>query len=144
MDAALALLLQVGDRIAKTEPRVSRSQAREPERRTIGAALRRARERRKLTLQQAADQVRISPSVLSRIENGLIAEPKLRLVARLAEVLSFSLDDIAWEVGYVEQPASKRRLTSDGLDESDLVPIVEALRQLKHMIEALRTRARRR
>lgn len=68
-------------------------------RETSGQRVRRARELRKRSLRHVAADAGVSPSTLSRWENGK-GEPMFSHVARVAQVLNISLDWLAGEVGH--------------------------------------------
>lgn len=58
---------------------------------TIGAALRAAREKAKMTQDQLATRTGMSPQVLSRLERG-DSDPRWSTVVRIANALGVSLD----------------------------------------------------
>ncbi|WP_308114917.1 helix-turn-helix domain-containing protein [Rhodococcus opacus] len=59
----------------------------------IGVALKRARLDKKLSLRQVAEQLNISTSLLSQVENGK-TQPSVKTLFGLANVLEVSLDEI--------------------------------------------------
>ncbi len=59
----------------------------------IGVALKRARLDKKLSLRQVAEQLGISTSLLSQVENGK-TQPSVKTLFGLANVLEVSLDDL--------------------------------------------------
>lgn len=61
---------------------------------TLGSRIRRARERRGWSLQNLADASGIGKSVLSRLETGDREDPKISLVAEVAQALEVSLDEL--------------------------------------------------
>lgn len=63
---------------------------------TSGKRVRRARELRNRSLRSVADDAGVSPSTLSRWENGK-GEPIFSHVARIAQALNISLDWLAGE-----------------------------------------------
>jgi len=65
----------------------------------IGSALRRIRERGKLSLSVVARRAKIDDAILSRIERGERRNPQFLTVAKVAYVLGVSLDEIAAEAG---------------------------------------------
>jgi transcriptional regulator with XRE-family HTH domain len=114
--------------------------AASPQPTRIGTALRRARERKRKSLQRAAHDAGIAASVLSRIESGVVKDVKLTTFATLAKVLDFSLDDLAAEAGLL--PRGKgRRLAPLGLTADDLAPLADALAEASRRLDALERRA---
>ncbi len=107
----------------------------------IGKALRLARERTGLSLQRAAKDAKISASMLSRIETGVVRDVKLTTLIELAKVLRFSLDELAADAGLL--PGRARRLAPTGLSAEDLVPLADALAEARRALQALERRAPR-
>ena len=68
--------------------------------RTLGEALKAARERTGLSQSAVARQAKIDASVLSNIEGGRRSNLRFETVARIAQVLGVSLDTLALECGY--------------------------------------------
>lgn len=66
---------------------------------TSGKRVRRAREMRRRSLRSVAEDAGVSPSMLSRWENGK-GEPVFSHVARVAHALNISLDWLAGEMGH--------------------------------------------
>jgi transcriptional regulator with XRE-family HTH domain len=61
---------------------------------TLGSFLRRAREEARMTSRQVGELVGANSSTVLRIEQGLIASPKLEVLKRLANVLEVDLADL--------------------------------------------------
>lgn len=70
--------------------------------RQLGALLRTARKRAKLSLQAVAAQVEISPSYLSRIERGVRRPPAPEVLRRLASILQIDRQLVLELAGYQE------------------------------------------
>jgi len=77
-------------KVARTTDEASREgarqQARAADRAALGAAIRRTRETQRRTLSDVAGEARVSPSLLSQIERGLVA-PSLDSLRDIAEAL---------------------------------------------------------
>ncbi len=67
---------------------------------SLGAILRSARERAKLSQNELAGKVGLAPSHIVRLESGEKGAPRFDTVARLAIALGLSLDEVARECGY--------------------------------------------
>jgi transcriptional regulator with XRE-family HTH domain len=98
---------------------------------TLGDRIRTGRARKRLTLRQAADAVKRSPSFLSDVENGRRA-PSEDVLVDLAALLDLDLDDLMAvagklptdvseylrntpEAGRLFRTLSSRRVDSDGV-----------------------------
>ena len=88
---------------------------------SIGKTLKTARERRGLSLQQTAEKAGIDPTLLSRMERGVVRDVKLTTLASLAATLTFSLDDFATEAKLLPR---KRYIGPDGIADADIAPLV--------------------
>lgn len=91
----------------------------------LGSALRELREDRGLTQVELAERSGTTDTVISRIENGRIEDPRLSTLDRLAEVLGISLSD------FLEEAASEEE--SDGSVLSVLRDCREELRSDFHV-----------
>lgn len=85
----------------------------------------------------------MAPSVLSRIESGVVKDVKLTTLASLARILKFSLDDFAHEAGLLPAPKG-RRLAPVGLSADDLAPLADALADASRRLDDLKKRAPKR
>ena len=103
----------------------------------IGKALKAARERRGLSLQQTAQRAGIDPTLLSRMERGIVQDVKLTTLASLATALTFSLDDFATEARLLPR---KRYVGPDGIAVADLAPIVAEASSLHARLVKLQKR----
>ena len=63
----------------------------------LGQKIRRARRGRDLTQSQLAEIVEVHYITISRIENGQLPGVTLALIAKIAEALSLSVDDLIGE-----------------------------------------------
>ena len=104
----------------------------------IGKALKASRERRGLSLQQAAEKAGLDPTLLSRMERGIVQDVKLKTLAALAKALTFSLDDFAVEASLLPR---KRFVGPDGLCEADLEPAISAAAGLHERLLKLQKHA---
>lgn len=103
---------------------------------SIGARVRAARTRRKLTQQQVADQIERTTEAVSNIERG-VSLPGIDTLERLSEVLEVPLKEFFDEAGYFRQLTRRRfnleaklRETCRKLRDEDLelaVAIVEVM-----------------
>lgn len=71
-----------------------------PESESIGQVLRKARERSRLTPRQVELGTRIPSSHLTRVEDGTIAQPSIRLLIKLARHYRADFDELAVLAGY--------------------------------------------
>src|SRR5918911_5439984 len=88
----------------------------------VGPRLRGVRERRGLTLTQAAEQTGISKSTLSRLENGQ-RRPTLELLLPLAHVYRVALDDL---VGAPDFGDPRIRLKPQRVKGRTVIPLTRA------------------
>lgn len=87
----------------------------------IGASLRRARQRRELTLRQVADAAGVTESFLSQVERD-IASPSIATLRRIAVALDTSIGTILEEAGphgQLVRRADRRVVTYPGLAARD-------------------------
>ena len=70
---------------------------------TLGQAIRAIREQVGLSQKELADAVGIDQSYMSMIESGQRCNPGTRIMARLAQALQVSIDDLAARAGYLPQ-----------------------------------------
>ena len=68
---------------------------------TLGQAIRAIREQVGLSQKELADAVGIDQSYMSMIESGQRSNPGTRIMARLAQALQVSIDDLAARAGYL-------------------------------------------
>ena len=105
---------------------------------SIGKALKSARERRGLSLQQTAEKAGIDPTLLSRMERGVVRDVKLSTLAALATTLTLSLDDFATEAKLLSR---KRYIGPDGIGDAELAPIIAEASSLHARLVKLQRRA---
>jgi transcriptional regulator with XRE-family HTH domain len=87
----------------------------------IGAGLRRARQRKGLTLREVADAAGVTESFLSQVERD-VASPSIATLRRIAVALGLSIGAIFDEVGphgQLVRAADRRVVTYPGLDARD-------------------------
>jgi transcriptional regulator with XRE-family HTH domain len=114
----------------------------------LGAALRKARKERRLTLKQVAEQAGVHFTTLSSLERGKISELGVRKLLRVAETLSlelvlrptgqrFTLDDVAKErAGQGVNKLAKKPLDKKGgLLASEMAKQLEA-NKLAELVKA--------
>jgi len=63
----------------------------------IGKAIRKLRTKAKLTQQQLAQSTGLAPGHIAQIETGVIRDPGLSVVAKLAGALGVSIDQLVGE-----------------------------------------------
>jgi transcriptional regulator with XRE-family HTH domain len=68
---------------------------------TLGQAIRAVRQQVGLSQKELADAAGIDQSYLSMIESDQRSNPGTRIMARLAQVLQVSIDDLAARAGYL-------------------------------------------
>jgi len=66
---------------------------------SLGTVLKRAREKRGLSVTALARQAGLSTTQLSELESGVAKEPRFSTIARLAYCLDLSLNALAADVG---------------------------------------------
>jgi transcriptional regulator with XRE-family HTH domain len=87
----------------------------------IGAGLRRARQRRRLTLRAVAEAAGVTESFLSQVERD-VASPSIATLRRIAVALGLSIGEILDAVGpqgRLVRVADRRVVTYPGLDARD-------------------------
>ena len=79
--------------------------------RTLGEQLRRAREQQGLSLYALAQQSGVTRSLIWKLEQGQVNDPRPETVSKVAQALGLSLTDLYTEAGYanVEQLPTLRR-----------------------------------
>jgi len=82
---------------------------------TLGQAIRRIRQEARLSQKDLAEAAGIDQSYLSMIESDQRRNPGTRIIARLAQALQVSIDDLASRAGYLprlepEDPLSARAM----------------------------------
>lgn len=90
----------------------------------IGVALKRARLDKKLSLRRVAEQLGISTSLLSQVENGK-TQPSVKTLFGLATVLEVSLDEIAIGRSRLEARAPQDRDAAAGIQRFADNPVLE-------------------
>jgi len=68
---------------------------------TLGQAIRSIRQQVGLSQKELADAAGIDQSYMSMIESGQRSNPGTRIIARLAQALGVSIDDLAADAGYL-------------------------------------------
>jgi len=71
---------------------------------SLGEAIRAIRREAGLTQKEVAEAAGIDQSYLSMIESDLRPNPGTRIIARLAQVLQVSIDELAARAGYLPNP----------------------------------------
>jgi transcriptional regulator with XRE-family HTH domain len=71
----------------------------------LGRLLRQARLRKGLGVREVARAIEVAPMTITRLEQGLIEEPRAGKLARLAQLLEVDLSDAYTTVGYVAPQA---------------------------------------
>jgi transcriptional regulator with XRE-family HTH domain len=82
---------------------------------TLGQAIRTVRQEVGLSQKELADAAGIDQSYLSMIESDQRGNPGTRIMARLAQVLQVSIDDLAARAGYLPRPAEPDPLAEQAL-----------------------------
>jgi transcriptional regulator with XRE-family HTH domain len=90
----------------------------------IGVALKRARLDKKLSLRQVADQLGISTSLLSQVENGK-TQPSVKTLFGLATVLEVSLDQIVSGRSGLDIELPQNRDAAAGIQRAADNPVLE-------------------
>jgi len=109
---------------------------------SLGANIRRARKARGWTQKELAERVESDASYMNRIETGK-ANPSIAVLARIAEALEVSLDELVKgrgdgpEVHIQDTGLLERMRLIDSLDEQDRGALV-------HMIDTMLTKKRMR
>jgi transcriptional regulator with XRE-family HTH domain len=70
---------------------------------SLGAAIRKARERRGLTQADVAHALQVPQTTIARLESGGRADPRFSTIALIAEALGVSLNSLAVEAGLIAQ-----------------------------------------
>ncbi len=71
---------------------------------TLGQAIRAIRREAGLSQKEVAEAAGIDQSYMSMIESGQRRNPGTRIIARLAQVLQVSIDELAAHAGYLPRP----------------------------------------
>jgi len=71
---------------------------------TLGQAIRAIRREAGLSQKEVAEAAGIDQSYMSMIESGQRHNPGTRIIARLAQVLQVSIDELAAHAGYLPRP----------------------------------------
>ena len=82
---------------------------------TLGQAIRAIREQVGLSQKELADAAGIDQSYMSMIESGQRSNPGTRIIARLAQALQVSIDDLAADAGYLPRAEEPDPLTEQAL-----------------------------
>lgn len=77
---------------------------------SFGAALKRLREEKGMTIQQLAIAAGISGAQISRIENGLRGIPKPATLRKIAEATGTSYEALMEEAGYLHEDHSEQQV----------------------------------
>ena len=70
---------------------------------SLGQAIRNVRQQAGMSQKELAEAVGIDQSYMSMIESGQRSNPGTRIIARLAQALQVSIDDLAALAGYLPQ-----------------------------------------
>ena len=68
---------------------------------TLGDALREARERAGISQLEAGEEAGVAPNMISRLESGERQDARFTTIARIARALDTSLDELAADCGLV-------------------------------------------
>ena len=79
---------------------VKRPRRTTPASEALGAYVRQERGLSRLSLAQLAERVGVSPSYLSKLENGSVLQPSADILCRLADVLEIDSADLFAYTGY--------------------------------------------
>jgi transcriptional regulator with XRE-family HTH domain len=82
---------------------------------TLGQAIRAVRRQVGLSQKELADAAGIDQSYLSMIESDQRGNPGTRIMARLAQVLQVSMDDLAAQAGYLPRHSKPDPLADEAL-----------------------------
>lgn len=82
---------------------------------SLGQAIRSVRKQAGLTQKELAEAAGIDQSYLSMIESDQRSNPGTRIIARLAQALQVSIDDLAARAGYLPQHQEPDPLTEQAL-----------------------------
>ncbi len=104
----------------------------------IGPILRALREETGMTQTALAKRLKITPQALSRVESGTSEDIRWSTVARIAEILDISLDDLATESGYRKRRSTPRPPSEEVRVEVCLDAIERDLERLREHIASLR------
>jgi len=105
--------------------------------RSIGSALRRARELQQRSLREVSRGADITATYLKKLEESQVAEPSPNILHRLAGTLKLSYADLMQLAGYVvpsdkDSADTRPDALSVALKSADLTPD-----ELEHMVEYL-------
>ena len=104
---------------------------------SIGAALRRIRERLGVSIVSVARRGGISDAMLSRIERGERLSPHFTTVAKIAKVLGVSLDEVAEEAGIPIARPHNLSAVSSGLEIRRSQGVETAVKHMQRALDAL-------
>lgn len=112
---------------------------------TLGQAIRAIREQAGLSQKELAAAVGIDQSYLSMIESGKRPNPGTRILARLAQALQVSMDELAASAGFLPRSSELDPLASQALSlfrrlprwrQEDVVAQLQLYLQLQDRVEA--------
>lgn len=106
----------------------------------IGAALRRLREGRKLSLEALGKRTGVNHSYIGQLERGEIGSPRLLRVLALCEGLGITVNDLLVEAGLMQAPAGYRAPTPDDAPatRADVLDVLRELGELRRDVAELR------
>jgi HTH-type transcriptional regulator, competence development regulator len=97
----------------------------------FGAYIKKIRDSKGLTLNQAALYSGISAAQLSRIENGKRGVPKPQTIKKLSEAYKLDYEGLMIRAGYITSDADKDKNHSDSLSEKDEKDIAKRMEEIK-------------
>jgi transcriptional regulator with XRE-family HTH domain len=109
---------------------------------TLGQAIRAVRQQEGLSQKEVAEAAGIDQSYLSMIESDQRKNPGTRIMARLAQVLQVSIDDLAARAGYLPHRAEPDPLAEQAVRLFRQLPrwrqedVVAQLQLYLHLTEA--------
>jgi transcriptional regulator with XRE-family HTH domain len=101
----------------------------------LSALLKRERERSGMTVRELAERAGLVLSTVSRLENGLVAEPRPNHLQRLAQALDIEVEELYAEIGYLPtgslpglRPYLRAKFGIGDADASQIEGYVQAIR----------------
>ena len=118
----------------------------------LGSAIRSARDRTGRSTQVAAEQARISPAYLNKLESGRVGTPSPHVLHRLAAVIDVPYWTLMHLAGYVPaddadpgrapEPRAESRPGGHALGAATNERLLEELQAIRQSLEALQAGAR--
>jgi len=104
---------------------------------SLGSAIRQARELGGMTQSELAHELRVSQNVVGRLESGGRTDPRLSTMLRLSAALGISLDELAVIGGLLPESATRKGSAPKTIEV--LRRVREAKKALIETLEALET-----